>query len=259
MNDEYSRLRFWMEYFWIFLSICLTTFLYTLVFISTYLRRRWAVDLCGSYSSQRFSRGMRHQGGNRLAPPRPTGHHPAFLVYPFLYLICTVPIGTIRLLTDAGYEVGLVASIISGVMVTLHGALNVLLWTLTLFYLPSEQLEEVGLSHFMRTPSNRQYGNMVWIQGASDRHELEEGAFLDSQQQSRCINWFGQLNKAKSFCILPRIPLPTSHCSRRGSGQISFRRASRASDTRNFMENCIHMDTVTTVVEEHCHRENTRT
>lgn len=257
VNDEYNRMRFWMEYFWIFLSISLTTFLYTTIFVSIYLQRRSAVDSCRSYSPQRLSRGMRHEGGNRLAPPRPMGHHPAFLVYPLLYLVCTVPVGTIRLLADAGYDVGLIAGLIAGVMVALHGALNVLLWALTLVYLPRDQLEDVGLSHFMRTPANRQYGNMVWIQGGFGQPRLEERAVFERQQHSRRVNWFGQLDQAKNFCFLPRTLPRTSYGLTRGISQISLRRGSRVSGVQTFTGDGIHMDTVTTVVEEHCDEEIT--
>ena len=250
VNDEYGRLRFWLEYFWIFLSVCLTTFLYTLIFAAIYFRRQLPDAVCDRLGRRYSCRGVRHQGGNRGAAPRPTAHHPAFLLYPFIYLACTVPIGAVRLLTDSGYEVGYLPRVVAGALVALHGGLNVLLWTLTLIYLPTDQLDETGLSQFMRTPANRQYGNLVWIQGASSRPNLEDG--LDPEQHPPRVNWFGRLDQAKSFCFLSRAMSTTSHGSNRASSQISLRRPSRMSDVQPFLgpSNCIHMDTVTTVVEE---------
>lgn len=229
------------------MSICLTTFLYTLIFMAIYFRRRFPDDVCDRLGRRYSCRGVRHQGGNRRAPPRPTAHHPAFLLYPFIYLACTVPVGAIRLLTDSGYEVGHLARVISGSLVALHGGFNVLLWTLTLVYLPIDQLEETGLARFVRTPANRRYGNLVWIQGASSRPNLEDG--LDPEQRPPRVNWFGRLDQAKSFCFMSRAMSTASHGSNRASSQISLRRPSRMSDVQPF-PNCIHMDTVTTVVEE---------
>lgn len=250
VSDEYSRMRFWLEYFWIFLSVCVTTLLYTLIFMAIYFRRQLPHAACDRLGRRYSCRGVRHQGGNRHAAPRPSAHHPAFLLYPFIYLVCTVPVGAIRLLTDSGIEVGYLPRAIAGVLVALHGGLNVLLWTLTLVYLPTDQLEETGLTRFMRTPANRQYGNLVWIQGASCRPNLEDG--LDLEGRPPRVNWFGRLDQAKSFCFLSRAMSTTSHTSNRASSQISLRRPSRMSDVQSFPSpsNCIHMDTVTTVVEE---------
>ncbi|KAK8869227.1 G protein-coupled glucose receptor regulating Gpa2-domain-containing protein [Apiospora arundinis] len=165
VNSNYRELRFWLGYFWIFLSVGVTILIYGAIF-TTMLRQkklswRHMPDLEeGDEQPTRLDRG-------RKAPPRPSGYHPAFLVYPFIYLVVTGPLATGRMLTMAGYDVSMSYYLFAGALSASHGFLNATLWSMCILFMDRREQEELGLDRFMRTPKERTYGNMVWIQGGT--------------------------------------------------------------------------------------------
>lgn len=105
-----------------------------------------------------------------LAPVN-SGHHPAFLIYPVIYILCTAPLALGRVITMAGRQVSLEYFCLAGAMIASNGWLDVLLFSTTrhvIIFNASPDFEETGLETFafMRTPANRRFGNMVWVQGA---------------------------------------------------------------------------------------------
>jgi hypothetical protein len=102
------------------------------------------------------------------------GYHPAFLLYPIIYVVCTLPLAVGRIATMAGLDVPYWYFCLSGALITSNGWLDCLLWGMTrrsLIFGSADDMDEesTGLDTFafMRTPRGRQFGNMVWVQGAA--------------------------------------------------------------------------------------------
>lgn len=72
-------------------------------------------------------------------PPKPSGHHPSFLVYQIIYIICTAPLAISRMAAMTGTKAGWVFYGIAGAMIASHGKLDTgrstytLKMTLTMF------------------------------------------------------------------------------------------------------------------------------
>ncbi|KAK8016910.1 hypothetical protein PG993_015099 [Apiospora rasikravindrae] len=74
----------------------------------------------------------------------------------------------------AGYGVSMTFYLFAGALSASHGFLNVALWSTCILFMGEKEQEELGLDRFMRTPRERTYGNMVWIQGGSGPVEDDE-------------------------------------------------------------------------------------
>ncbi|CAK7233709.1 hypothetical protein SEUCBS140593_008692 [Sporothrix eucalyptigena] len=205
INQQFETLRLLTHYLFIFITLALTSLLYTLVFFS--LRRRQKRQQRRHDQQLKLARG--HQNRHPLShihsrkssmdirlatiTVSSTGaagsdyeaidietndtettvdesfRHPGFLIYPIIYVVCTLPLALGRIATMAGAEVPLSYFCASGALITSNGWLDVLLWGSTrrniVFGDVSE--EDVGISTFtfMRTPPNRRFGNMVWVEG----------------------------------------------------------------------------------------------
>lgn len=101
-------------------------------------------------------------------PPKPSGHHPAFLIYQIIYIMCTVPLAISRMAAMTGTEPGWVFYGIAGAMIASHGWLNVLLWSTTMIFIGNQDIQETGLEKFafIRTPQ-RMYGNVILAKGGN--------------------------------------------------------------------------------------------
>lgn len=110
---------------------------------------------------------LRRLGGVRLQlrNPRKSGHHPAFLIYPLVYLVCCAPMAIGPMILASGVKVKQGYFLWAGAMIASNGWLDVLLWSCTMIFLAPGDLKEAGLSSFafLRTPSV-EYGNMVWVE-----------------------------------------------------------------------------------------------
>ncbi|KAK8121878.1 hypothetical protein PG984_010548 [Apiospora sp. TS-2023a] len=167
VNSNFREQRFWLGYFWIFLSVGLTILIYAAIFV-TMLRRKklsWRHMPDLEEDMDRDQQSLPPRG--KKAPPRPSGHHPVFLVYPFIYLLVTGPLATGRMLTMAGYNVSMTYYLFAGAISAAHGFLNVVLWSTCILFMGQKEQERLGLDRFMQTPRERTYGNMVWIQGGT--------------------------------------------------------------------------------------------
>lgn len=115
--------------------------------------------------NKQSSRQMQPRKKN--APPEPSGHHPAFLVYPAVYILCSGLITLVGLLASAGVRVNVTYFSLVSIISSSAGLLDAILWSTTILFSSSRDLEEIGLAKYgMRTPQ-RTYGNMVWVEGAT--------------------------------------------------------------------------------------------
>ncbi|GKT89586.1 integral membrane protein [Colletotrichum tofieldiae] len=190
VNVRYEAMRLYLHYLWMFVSFFITAILYILIF--NHIRRTDPSLQLPSSSNNTTSSNSKSNRGRRLShthtrsqsgppksshgePPATTpsnaGHHPAFLIYPIIYILCTAPLALGRVITMAGKQVSLEYFCLAGSMIASNGWLDVLLFSTTrhvIIFNASPDYEETGLETFafMRTPANRRYGNMVWVQGA---------------------------------------------------------------------------------------------
>ncbi|KAK6850139.1 G protein-coupled glucose receptor regulating Gpa2-domain-containing protein [Apiospora arundinis] len=161
VNPKYATERLWSCWAWVLFSIPYTCLLYALIFWKIY-RQKPCRQLSGRVT---FAGGAT---GNL-----PSGYHPAFFIYPFVYVVCTIPLAVVRLSqsmsgsgdgkqrdTDGYY-------CFAALMVASNGLWNTILWLTTMFISTPEDIHQAGLGTFafMRTPEWRKFGNMVWISG----------------------------------------------------------------------------------------------
>ncbi|ETS80918.1 hypothetical protein PFICI_08447 [Pestalotiopsis fici W106-1] len=162
VNPKYTVYSLWLEYFWIFVAMAVTVCLLMWVLFSLQRNnqsaRHFPQVLCDSMEAR-----------EKNEPPKPSGHHPAFLIYQIIYIICTAPLAISRMAAMTGTKPGWVFYGIAGAMIASHGWLNVLLWSTTIIFIGDHDIRETGLEKFafLRTPQ-RVYGNMVMVQGGND-------------------------------------------------------------------------------------------
>lgn len=159
MNHEYETLRLLTHYLFIFIALVTTVGLYTTIFIS--LRRQARLrnsDRAADVSQLQLS------------------HNPLFLIYPVIYVLCTLPLALGRLAAMSGGEAPLPYLCFAGAMMASNGSFDCLLFGTTrnvIVFASRHEVDalDVGLKTFafMQTPRNRQYGNMVWVQGGGRR------------------------------------------------------------------------------------------
>ncbi|RYP65617.1 hypothetical protein DL771_008225 [Monosporascus sp. 5C6A] len=236
LNIEYENYRLWFHYFWIFLSIALTTVLYSLIFY--HLRPR-------------SSSGGQQQGGKPSPAHRSSNSHPAFLIYPLIYVSCTAPLALGRIATMARVNVSITYFCVAGGLIASNGWLDVLLFSTTrhsvLFNAPADS-DDTGLSTFafMRTPRGRQYGNMVWVQGGA-RNASSEGGKPRGRRKNGGSGW-ERIGERIGWGSRRSHYKSTSREWVGGPGSLS--QESLRGGYGYMAGNGIQMDTVTTVVVE---------
>ncbi|KAK8133054.1 hypothetical protein PG999_001227 [Apiospora kogelbergensis] len=212
VNSTFRNQRFWLGYFWIFLSVFATILIYGAIFVAMLRRKKlsWRhmpdLEEDGNSTQSRRDRDDQQQlqpfptnsssglrRSKRAAPPRPSGHHPVFLVYPFIYLLITAPLATCRMMTMAGYEISISSYMFAGALSAAHGFLNVVLWSTCILLMGKQEQEELGLDRFMRTPKERTYGNMVWIQGGTRPSVGDGGSGGGGGGEARRESWAQRL------------------------------------------------------------------
>lgn len=164
MNIEYSNLRLVTHYLFIFIGIATTSALYLTIFITL---RRQQTNLKPTRSNSTTSAEV-----SQLS----LSHNPAFLIYPVIYVLCTLPLALGRLASMANADVPLGYMCFAGAMISSNGMFDCMLFGTTRNVIVFASKNEVdradtGLNTFtfMQTPSARRYGNMVWVQGGNER------------------------------------------------------------------------------------------
>ncbi|KAL7790792.1 G protein-coupled glucose receptor regulating Gpa2 domain-containing protein [Trichoderma ceciliae] len=218
INNEYGNYRLFTHYLWIFIALGVTSGLYIAIWYSLHqqARRRRAANPDGSADTG-------WQGD----------HNPAFLIYPVIYVTCTLPLATERVASMAGAEVPLGFFCFAGALISLNGFFDCLLFGTTrhsIIFASKYDLDaaDTGVKTiaFLQTPKARRYGNMVWIQGGQGgRRKPEPKTTGGWWSWQRLAGQSGSLRGEKR-----RRPRGSSQESLRGPG--------------------IQMDLVTTVVVE---------
>lgn len=102
---------------------------------------------------------------NSTTPLRPSGHHPAFLIYPCIYIVTGTPLMLGSLMPTLERSPAFMGA--AGGILAATGLLDTLLWSSIVLFAHREDLRNTGLDRFtfMRTPEGRTLGNIVFVQG----------------------------------------------------------------------------------------------
>lgn len=203
---------------YIFLALVLTPLLYAAIFMNLRERLRSETRSVKERAQTLTNRRppLRHKvsvlsamttsSNTSRGPAEPRlqfDHHPAFLVYPLIYVVCTLPLAMGRVGTLAGADVPYWYFCMAGALITSNGWLDVLLWGTTrhtIVFGPIDNADALGLEtfNFMRTPPERRYGNIVWVQGATDsdstnnNNHNNRGGGSRSGAARRSRTWWGR-------------------------------------------------------------------
>lgn len=163
MNRKYNNLRLLTHYLFIFIALGTTSILYAIIFIT--IRRRARVIAASDPNDG--DAVQLHLNGN-----------PAFLIYPVIYVLCTLPLAMGRIATMAGASVPNGYFCFAGAMIASNGSFDCLLFGTTrnaIIFASSYEVDshDVGLGTFafLKTPVNRRFGNAISIQGGRERSE----------------------------------------------------------------------------------------
>lgn len=217
INESYDNLRLITHYMYIFLALVLTPLLYAAIFLNLRERLQNEARLSKQRAEAMRTRRppLRHKvsvlsamttssttSRSSAEPTEPRlkfDHHPAFLVYPLIYVVCTLPLAMGRVGTLAGAKVPYWYFCMAGALITSNGWLDVLLWGTTrhtVVFGSVDNSDALGLEtfNFMRTPPARQYGNIVWVQGATANDASNRGGGRSGAAR-RSRTWWGLLRR----------------------------------------------------------------
>ena len=213
------------------------------------------LNLLTAFALWRDNRSSRHlpvrraavlAGGDTVeqAVPRPSGHHPAFFVYPILSALMMMPLVAVRLTAMRGGHPSVQWFCAAGTAYAYNGLCMVLLWISTMMLTSPQERADAGLARFqfMRTDPAA-YGNIIWISSDAGARDCEKKRGRADETKAgvgaRWWLWWSDGGKDR-----------TGRRGRRG-----FRHGcgiSEESLQRGVLEeNGIQMNVVTTVVIEH--------
>ncbi|KAK7413479.1 hypothetical protein QQX98_007627 [Neonectria punicea] len=215
MNREYENLRLLTHYLFIFIALGVTSLLYIGIFLS--IRRQTRSDCPAKPSEGEDTTQLQ------------LSHNPAFLIYPVIYVLCTLPLALGRIATMAGANVPLGYFCFAGAMIASNGSFDCLLFGTTrnvILFSSRYDVDatDLGLNTFafMKTPTNRRYGNVISIQGGKQ----------GSQGADSNGGWWLWSNRGG------------------GSDPRGRKGMTRTISQESLRGPAIHMDTVTSVVVE---------
>lgn len=255
MNIEYSNLRLLTHYLFIFIALALTSALYIAIFI--HLRRETSKTIHpnpkgNGSSSMGGGSSISNHGSSSVTNANVTtfnlSHNPAFLIYPVIYVLCTLPLALGRIGSMAGADIPMGYMCFAGAMIASNGMFDCMLFGTTRNVIVFASKHEVdrrdtGLNtfNFMQTPSTRRYGNMVWVQGAGGNGAARRASKANEDKTAGgWWSWQRLGGGNKSDDDDTRRPSRTMRRPRqRGISQESLRGPG-----------AIQMDTVTSVVVE---------
>ncbi|KAL8367076.1 hypothetical protein RB595_007669 [Gaeumannomyces hyphopodioides] len=168
INKEYDDVRLLTHYLFIFMSLASTSAIYTVIFLR--LTKR---SLEADSSLSTAEDGTTSDVVSKSTPKALRGGYSwGFLSYPVIFVVLTSPLAIGRIMTMASVDVPIAYFCASGALIAANGLLDVLMWGFTrrdvVFGDAIEVAGALGLEtfSFMRTPQDRKYGNMIWVQGA---------------------------------------------------------------------------------------------
>ncbi|KAH7162885.1 G protein-coupled glucose receptor regulating Gpa2-domain-containing protein [Dactylonectria estremocensis] len=215
INDDYNNIQLLTHNLFVFVSMFATTALYVAIYLS--LREE--------------VRSKLQRPGQNMANIK-LSHKPAFLLYPLIYVICTLPLVLARIVDMAGVEVPIEYYCFTGAIIASNGSFDCALFGTTRHTIVFGATDDVNAGNtgldtfaFMRTPPS-QFGNAVWIEGGEGPRENTDVG-----------GWWRRLGRRRrsSAMTIPTHTRPLSQESLRGEPQQDM---------------AIQMDVVTTMTIE---------
>ncbi|KAJ4421065.1 hypothetical protein N0V82_003969 [Gnomoniopsis sp. IMI 355080] len=116
---------------------------------------------------------------------RPSGHHPAFLIYPCIYTVTGTPLLLGSLIPALERNALFMGA--AGSLLAVTGLLDTILWSSIILFSKKEDLANTGLDQFsfMRTPEGRTLGNIVFVQGGDAQGNSNERRIKRQSWHSR--------------------------------------------------------------------------
>ncbi|KAK1993857.1 hypothetical protein LX36DRAFT_615190 [Colletotrichum falcatum] len=207
INSKYQDIRLTLHYLWIFAALIITTMIYSAIFLhlQRMARKSGGVIHCrevsGLESSSSSSSGASSSESSgtkssRSRMWRPVGsttvlrrlpnipdyaRQHTFLLYPFVYVICTMPLAAGRLASMAGHKVSLAYFCFAGAMIACNGWLDVALYSSTrrsiVFPADGPPTQEVGLETFaFMCNAAPRFGNTTIVIGGADPNGTSQHA-----------------------------------------------------------------------------------
>ncbi|KAF6814906.1 hypothetical protein CPLU01_14269 [Colletotrichum plurivorum] len=209
INSKYQDIRLALHYLWIFVSLVVTTIIYFVIFfhLQKIARRSGGVVPCCETSSPpitttsscSISTSMKasscRSGSTSSCSNKPRRAKPplrihcltsilrripgipdyarqhTFLLYPLVYVVCTMPLAAGRLASMMGHEVSLGYLCFAGAMIACNGWLDVVLYSSTrrsiVFSGDGPPSPDTGLETFaFMCPQPPKFGNTTTVTGA---------------------------------------------------------------------------------------------
>lgn len=185
INGKYDSERLWLHYLWILIAEFGTIILYSTMVII--LRRR----IKSSYYANT-------PGRERLAKAAAN----AIVMYPLVYVICTLPLASARVASSVGADVDFLTLCVAGAMITSNGWLDVLLYSLTrraLIFSPDPPEHMRALDTFA-WHEDGMYGNTTTIEAVPRPSRR-------SRNHSRMQRIFTTQNSSREELVEDDVPL----------------------------------------------------
>ncbi|KAK1968807.1 hypothetical protein LY78DRAFT_727979 [Colletotrichum sublineola] len=146
--------------------------------------------------------------GRQSEPPPPTGYHPAFVIYPFVYIGCSVPLVVGRVASLLGIDLGIYYFSFAGSVLAANGLINSILWMSTILFSAPQDVRDTGLDQFafVRTPV-RNYGHTVVISGPVSRVPLAQICPRDNKKDWWWWRHGGQRGWGRSYANMHNMPI----------------------------------------------------
>ncbi|KAK6210047.1 vegetative cell wall protein gp1 [Colletotrichum tabaci] len=190
ISTAYDSWRLWAHYFWVMVSIAVTISLYSFVFFTLWRQKRNCRHLPTKRSTPSEESGF--HTSREAEPQQLSGYHPAFLIYPFIYIGCSVPLVVGRVTALLGIDLGIFYFAFAGSVLAANGLFNSILWTSTiLFSAPQDkQLRDLAI----QTMSGAQAGNEA--PETSNKRRRTSGMY----QRRRAVAACGPCRVRKTKC-----------------------------------------------------------
>jgi hypothetical protein len=178
MNSRYADLRLWLHYFWIFTFEFGTVLIYIAMFVALQYRIR---------SNFYSARGGAKQDAQARTAAR------LMIIYPIIYVICTLPLATLRMISMASSTMPSFGWFcFAGAMITSNGWLDVFLYSMTrrIMLFSDEPPPDNGIETFSMPfsgqTSNR-FGNNTVCEYTGEGNGKRRGSLMP-------VRWIGRHN-----------------------------------------------------------------
>ncbi|KAL1613267.1 hypothetical protein SLS60_001499 [Paraconiothyrium brasiliense] len=158
IHHDLQDLRLWLHYFWIFVAEFGNVFIYVAIYTILLIRIR-----SGHYTSEQAKRVKEVSL--------------LMVVYPVVYVICTIPLASARMSAMGGNPPSYARLCLAACMITSNGWLDVLLYTLTrriMIFSDDPPADDNGIDNFVAfwNEKPRRFGGTWAISGGDTEHPM---------------------------------------------------------------------------------------